>query len=116
MRTSDRFRKIIPSKRICEEFYLAYELKGAQRAVNLLTKYYKIRKMKIIVNGHKVGNNNKASYNYTNYTAFFKKNGINRFNVLHELYHHIANVENWEFSDKREEREADKYAKKILNG
>ena len=41
----------IPSKRVCEEFHLIYELKGAQRGVDVLAEYYGIPKMKIVLDG-----------------------------------------------------------------
>ena len=44
----------MPSKKVCEKFHLTYELKGAQKAVNILTEYYGIRRMKIIVDGRRV--------------------------------------------------------------
>jgi len=44
----------IPSKKVCEKFHLTYELEGAQKGVNVLTEYYRIPKMKIILDGRKV--------------------------------------------------------------
>lgn len=41
----------IPSKRICVRLHLTYELKGAQKAVEVLTEYYGIRRMKAILDG-----------------------------------------------------------------
>jgi len=105
--------KLIPSKRVVEEFLLTYELKGCQKAVNLLTKYYGIRRMKIVVNGRRVGNGDEACYE--DYTAYFTKKAINRFNVLHELYHHLSYVNDWGISERKEERQANKYARKVLN-
>ncbi len=52
--------RIIPSKRVVEEFLLTYELKGCQKAVNVLTRYYGIRRMKIVVNGRRVGNGDEG--------------------------------------------------------
>jgi len=45
-----------PPRKIREEFLLIYELEGCQKAVDFLTKYYRIRRMKIVLNGRKVGN------------------------------------------------------------
>ena len=56
MKKMNRVEEVLPSKRIYEEFRLIYELKGAQRAVNLLARYYGIRRMKIVVDGRRVGN------------------------------------------------------------
>ena len=44
----------IYSKKVCEKFHLTYELKGAQKGVDVLTEHYGIPKMKIIVDGRKV--------------------------------------------------------------
>jgi hypothetical protein len=46
----------IPSRKIRERFLLIYELEGCQKAVDFLTKYYGVRRMKIKLNGRKVGN------------------------------------------------------------
>ena len=43
-----------PSKRVCERFRLIYELKGAQKGVDILTDHYRILKMKIIVDVRRV--------------------------------------------------------------
>ena len=49
MKKLERLAKIIPSKRVCEEFRLIYELQGAQKAINFLARYYKVRRMKILL-------------------------------------------------------------------
>ena len=102
---------VIPSKRFCERFYLTYELKGAQRAVDLLSRYYGIRRMKIVVDGRRVGNSDQACYE--EHVAYFKKKRLNKRNVLHEFYHHHAYFYEWDMSDKREEREANWYRRII---
>jgi len=71
--------------------------------------------MKIIVDGRRVGNGYESSYDCETYIAYFKKKGLDRFNILHEFYHHLVNVMGSEISEKREEREAEKYANEILN-
>lgn len=100
---------LIPSKRVIEKFLLTYELEGCQKAVNFLTKYYGIRRMRIVLNGRKVGNGDEACYD--NCVAYFTKRGLNKSNVLHELYHHIAYVNEWNLSERREEIEANEYAR-----
>lgn len=102
--------KLIPSKRIREEFCLTYELEGAQKAVNFLSKYYKIKRMKIILDGRRVGGKYFAYY-FEN-KAFFKKRGLTKRIVLHEFYHHL--VFNGKIIPKREELEAENYAKTII--
>lgn len=103
----------IPSKKIRREFFLTYELKGAQKAVNLLCRFYGIRRMKVVVDGRKVG---KKSWDacYENNVGYFKINSINKNLVLHEFYHHMVHTEGWEMSVTKEEKEADDYAKRIL--
>jgi len=54
-----------------------------------------------------------ACYDYDSYAAYFKKRTIGKRLVLHEFYHHLAYVKDWDISEKREEREADFYATKV---
>jgi hypothetical protein len=44
---------LIPSKGVIEKFLLAYELEGCQKAVDFLTKYHRVRRMRIVLNGIK---------------------------------------------------------------
>lgn len=108
-------RQVIPSQRVREEFNLIYELYGCKRAINYLSRYFKIRRMKIVVDGRKVGNGDDACYDYYKYTAYFKKKELNKFNVLHEFYHHITYLTEWEISERTEEKEANGYAKEVIN-
>lgn len=101
----------IPSRKICEEFHLTYELKGAQKAIDFLSDYYEIRRMKIALNGRKVGNGYDASYSRN--IAHFKKRGLNKANVLHEFFHHIAYLQGLEMTEPREEREANRFTREI---
>ena len=103
---------MIPSKKAREDFRLTYELKGAQKAVDFLSRYYGIRRMKIIVDGRKVGNSDDACY--YDYVAYFKKRELNRRNVLHEFFHHLAFLYELDLSDSREEREANRYVRIVL--
>jgi len=52
----------VPSKKVREKFLLIYELEGCQRAVDYLTKYYGVRRMRIFLNGRRVGNGDLACY------------------------------------------------------
>ena len=61
----------VPSKKIRERFLLVYELEGCQRAVDFLTKHYGVRRMKIRLDGRKVGNGDIAVY-FEN-KAYFQK-------------------------------------------
>jgi len=102
----------VPSKKVSETFHLTYELKGAQKEVNVLTEYYRIPKMKIILDGRKVMKG--CPCDYFEGIACFTKKGLNKRNVLHELYHHIVNNKGLEISEKKEEREASRFVRKIM--
>jgi len=104
--------RTIPSRKVREEFRLIYELEGAQKAVDVLSRYYKIKRMKIVVDGRKVGNSDEACY--YDYVAYFKKKALIKRNVLHEFFHHLAYVSDLGLSDSREEREANRYARILV--
>jgi len=106
---------VIPSRRVREEFRLTYELKGAQRAVDFLARHYGIKRMRIAVDGRRVGNGDEACYVYETRTAYFKRKAVDRSNVLHEFYHHLAYASKLELSRNEEEREADRYASETLS-
>jgi len=91
---------------------IIYELHGCQKAVNFLTDYYGVKKMKILLNGRKVGNGYIAYY-FEN-KAFFTKRGLKKRTVIHELYHHLINVKRYELPRRSEEREANDYANSFL--
>jgi len=101
----------IPPKRVCEKFHLTYELKGAEKAVKVLTEFYGIRRMKIIVDGRRVMRACEADY--FEGIACFTKKGLNRKNVLHELYHHILESKRIGMSDRKEEEEARRFAREV---
>ena len=69
--------------------------------------------MKIIVDGRRVGRENKAYYNEC--TAYFKKRGLNKRNVLHEFYHHLIYVYNLGVINNIEGRDANRYSKIVLD-
>jgi hypothetical protein len=102
----------IPSKKVCEKFHLTYELKGAEKAVKVLTEFYGIRRMKIIVDGRRVMRACEADY--FEGIACFTKKGLNKRNVLHELYHHVVENNGLEMSEKIEEMEANRFANEIM--
>ena len=100
----------LPSKKIIDEFHLTYELLGAEKGINVLARYYGVRRMRILLDGRRVGKGDEASY-FQN-RAFFTKKGLTKANVLHEFYHHL--VDGLELSESREEREADRFAREVL--
>ena len=102
----------IPSKKVCREFHLTYELKGAQKGIDVLTEYYGIPRMEIVLDSRKVGRGNDADY--FEGIACFTKKGLKKKNVLHELYHHIVENKGLEMSERKEEREAGFFAREVL--
>jgi len=103
----------LPPKRVQAKFLIIYELEGCQKAVNFLTKYYDVRKMRIVLDGKKVGKNYLGSY--LKNTSWFKKTSLRKRIVLHELYHHLVEVKRLELSLRTEEKEANSYARRFLN-
>ena len=102
----------MPSRKVCRDFRLTYELKGAQRGADILTRYYGIRRMRIILDGRRVGNGNEAIH--WEGKAFFTKRGLNKRNVLHELYHHIVEKKRVKMIRTIEEREACRFAREVM--
>jgi hypothetical protein len=92
---------------------LTYELDGCQKAVNFLTKYYGVRRMKIRLDGRRVGNHCVAYY-FQN-RAYFTKRGLTKRTVLHELYHHLVYVNDLDMTGTREERAANNYSKAFMS-
>ena len=103
----------IPPKKLREEFRLIYELKGCQKAINFLTDYYKVRRMKIILNGRKVGNQYVACYSENK--AYFTKRSLRKIIILHEVYHHLINEKDLEIKENIEENEANKFARNLYD-
>lgn len=87
----------VPPKRIREQFILTYELFGCQKGVGFLSKYYGIKKMKIILNGKKLGRGYEAFYLHDK--AYFSKRSLNKMNVLHEFYNHLVEAKGLEMSE-----------------
>jgi hypothetical protein len=76
------------------------------------TVHYGGKKMKIILNGRKVGKGYEAYY-FEN-KAYFTKRGLKKRTILHELYHHLVYMERLELSERIEEKEANDYVKCFL--
>jgi hypothetical protein len=102
----------VPSKKVRERFLLIYELEGCQKAVDFLTRYYGVRKMRIILNGRKVGDGDIAVY-FQN-KAYFTKRGLKKRTVLHEIYHHLVDANGLDISKRIEEKAANRYARDFL--
>jgi hypothetical protein len=100
----------LPSKSIREKILVKYELEGCQKAVNYLTAHYEVRKMKVVLDGRKVGKSCLACY-FENH-AYFKVEGLNRRIILHELYHHLVESRNLEMPLRTEEKEANYFAER----
>jgi predicted RNA-binding protein associated with RNAse of E/G family len=102
----------VPRKRIREEFNLTYELFGCQRAVDYLSKHYKVKRMKIILNGKKLGRNCEAFY--FNGKAYFSKKSLKKRNVLHEFYHFLVESKGLDIPESVEEHDANRFAREFL--
>jgi hypothetical protein len=102
----------VAPKRVRERFLIIYELEGCQKAVNFLTEYYGVKRMKITLDGRKVGNGDVAAY--LKNRAYFSKKGLNKNTVLHELYHHLVEANDIEIPLRKEEREANGFARNFL--
>ena len=89
-----------------------HELKRAQKGVDFLTEYYGMPRMKIILNGRRVTRG--CECDYFEGIACFTGKLLNKRNVLHELYHHIAENKELDVSERKEEREANMFARKVL--
>jgi len=105
-------KRLFPRKKTREKFLLIYELEGCQKVVNFLTEYYGIRRMRIVLDGRRVGNGDEACYD--NCVAYFTNKGLTKRNVLHELYHHIVELYGLEMPLRKEEKQANQYARKVL--
>jgi len=103
----------LPSKRVRVKFLIIYELEGCQKAVNFLTKYYGIKRIRIILDGKRVGKNCIGYYEKNR--AYFTREGLNKRIVLHELYHHIICKNDIELSERLEEKEANNYARDFIS-
>jgi hypothetical protein len=102
----------VPSKKTRERFLIIYELEGCQTAVDFLTKYYKVRPMRIRLDNRKVGNGSIAVYCWNK--AYFTRRGLNKRTILHELYHHLVCVNKLEMSERQEEKDANSFARAVL--
>jgi hypothetical protein len=87
-------------------------LKAAKKPLTTLTKYYGARKLRIILDGKRVKKEWVAWYLENH--ACFKKEGLVKRIVLHELYHHLMASKGFELSIRTEETEANSYARRFL--
>ncbi len=99
----------VPSEKIRERFLLIYELEGCQKAVDFPTKYYGVRRMKVMLDGRRVGNGDIACY-FEN-RAYFTKRGLTKRTALHELYHHLVENRELDMPMRTEEKNANSYAR-----
>jgi hypothetical protein len=106
----------IPPKRIREKFLIVYELQGCQKATDFLTEFYDVKKMKIILDGKRVGKRkvNRWVACYLKNRAFFTKEGLSKRVLLHEFFHHLVSAKGCELTQRIEEKEANAYAKLFL--
>jgi hypothetical protein len=106
----------LPPKKVREKFLIIYELNGCQKATDFLTDYYKVRRMRIVLNGRMVGKkkSNRWIACYNKNKAYFTKKGLNKRVVLHEFYHHLVDCNDAKLQLIAEEKEACLYANEFL--
>lgn len=102
-----------PSRKVCEEFMLIYELEGAQKGVDVLTRYYGVRRMKIVVDGRKIGKKYRIAEYWKN-TGYFRKRRFRKSDVLHELFHHLVASKRMTMPKREEEKQAQAFVEKIM--
>jgi hypothetical protein len=102
----------VPPKPIWERFMTIYELKGCQKAVDYLTEYYGIRRMRVVLDGRRVPR--KCCGLYFENLAYFTRDGLKKRVVLHELFHHLIEAKGLEMAIGKEEKEANAYANRFL--
>ena len=102
----------LPSRNVCERFRLAYELEGAQKGVDVLTRYYRIPRMRIKVDGRGFRKSDQAWY--SSGRARFRKRCLKKSVILHELAHHLISYKGLEITRKEEEKLCDRFAKEIM--
>ena len=93
----------VPPKRVRKEFLLIYEMQGCQKAINLLCKYYDVRRMRIVLDGKRTGKTCVAFYE--NNKAIFRKSSLVKQNVAHEFFHHLVNCKRLNMTEREEEKE-----------
>jgi hypothetical protein len=102
----------VPRKKVRKQFLIIYELEGCQKAVNFLSEYYGVKRMRVVLNGKKLGRNCEAFY-FQN-KAYFSKKSLKKRNVLHEFYHFLIESKGLEIPERVEESDANRFAKHFL--
>lgn len=103
----------VPPRKIREGFRLIYELHGAKKAVDYLSKYYGVKQMRLILDGKRVGRGYSGVY--IKNRAYFTKRGLTKRIILHEFYHHLIEAKGLEMPIRKEEKEANRYARAFFN-
>ena len=105
----------VPPKKLREKFLIIYELQRCQKAVNFLTEYYGVRRMKVILDGKRVGKRKANGWVacYLENKTFFTKKGLTKRTVLHELYHHLIDARGLEMPIRKEEKEANSFSREF---
>jgi hypothetical protein len=106
----------IPRKKVRERFLIVYELEGAQRATDFLCKFYRVRRMRVILDGKRVGTRKGNGWLacYSQNKAYFTNRGLNKRTVLHEFYHHLVEIKGLELPERIEEKQANSYSSEFV--
>lgn len=77
-----------------------------------LTEHHGVKRMRIVLDGKRVGKG--CSGYYLKNREYFTKRGLKKRTVLHELYHHLVEVKDSQMPLRKEERDANSYARDFL--
>jgi hypothetical protein len=99
----------LPAKRVRAKFNVVYELQGAQKGVNFLTRYYRVRRLRIAVDRRRVPR--KCGGVYLKNIACFTREDLKKRVILHELYHHLVETKGHDLQSRLEEKEANSYSR-----
>jgi hypothetical protein len=105
---------MIPPKQVCREVMESFEMQKPRQAIAILSRFYGISPMKLIIADEPLKKRIRAGY--TNGLAIVDKE-FEASDVLHEFYHHLlCFLKNYDRAEWVTERQADIFASKIAYG
>lgn len=104
----------IPSKQILKKFDSLMNL-DIEKAVYLLCNYYKVPRVNLIFDGRKVGDGHYGCFDWEGVpTIILNYSHLTDRTVLHEFFHYVSWIRKYGFSEKEDEREANRFAREFL--
>ena len=85
--------------------------RGIQSSILLVFRYSEVHRGTYSVLGRKQV---EGVAFYMSNRAVFKKRGLDRRTILHEVFHHLANANGLVMPERTEEKEANDYARQFL--